>query len=89
MEIKTNRILVTSFASNVARWSPFFIVQKKLEEIFVLVGRSMQRIYKAAKKCGYLKGLIEPVETKDAKKSLQKIKFYIWQRAAKANQWEQ
>ena len=34
MEIKTNRILVTSFASNVARWSQFFTVQKKLEEIF-------------------------------------------------------
>ena len=35
MEIKTNRILVTSFASNVARMSPFSIVQKKLGEIFV------------------------------------------------------
>ena len=36
MELKTNRILVTSFASNVAsKWSQFFIAQKKREEIFV------------------------------------------------------
>ena len=28
----------------------------------------MHRIFKAAKKCGYLKGLIEPLETRDAKK---------------------
>ena len=35
MELKTNRILVTSFASNVARMESIFIVQKKLEEIFV------------------------------------------------------
>ena len=34
----------------------------------------MQRIYKAAKKCGYLKDLIEPLEPKDAKK-YQKTKI--------------
>ena len=28
----------------------------------------MQRIYKAARKCGYLHGLIEPLEPRDAKK---------------------
>ena len=28
----------------------------------------MNRIYKAAKKCGYLKGLLEPIEVRDAKK---------------------
>ena len=28
----------------------------------------MHRIYKAAKKCGYLKGPIDPIEPKDAKK---------------------
>ena len=40
----------------------------------------MQRIYKAAKKCGYLKGLIEPLDPKDAKK-FQKINslFSNWQ----------
>ena len=35
MEIKTSRILVTSFASNVARMESIFYLQKKLEEIFV------------------------------------------------------
>ena len=37
----------------------------------------MQRIYKAAKKCGYLKGLIEPVETKDAKKITKNKILYL------------
>ena len=68
MEIKTNRILVTSFASNVARMETIFYCAKKTERNICLVGRSMQRIYKAARKCGYLKGLIEPLEPKDAKK---------------------
>ena len=68
MEMKTNRILVTSFASNVARMESIFYCAKKTGRNICLVGRSMQRIYKAAKKCGYLKGLIEPLETREAKK---------------------
>ena len=66
MEIKTNRILVTSFASNVARMESIFYCAKKTGRSICLVGRSMQRIYKAAKKCGYLGNLIEPIEPKDA-----------------------
>tara|TARA_A100001015_G_scaffold130638_1_gene144922 strand:+ start:151 stop:1812 length:1662 start_codon:yes stop_codon:yes gene_type:complete len=68
MEIKTNRILVTSFASNVARMESIFYCAKKTGRNLCLVGRSMQRIYKAARKCGYLKGLIEPLDPRDAKK---------------------
>ena len=68
MELKTNRILVTSFASNVARMETVFYCAKKTNRNICLVGRSMQRIYKAAKKCGYLKGLVEPIDPKDAKK---------------------
>ena len=68
MEIKTNRILVTSFASNVARMETIFYCAKKTGRSICLVGRSMHRIYKAAKKCGYLKGLLEPVDPRDAKK---------------------
>ena len=68
MELKTNRILVTSFASNVARMESIFYCAKKTGRNICLVGRSMQRIYKAAKKCGYLKGLINPVEPREAKK---------------------
>ena len=68
MELKANRIIVTSFASNVARMESIFYCAKKIGRNICLVGRSMQRIYKAARKCGYLKDLIEPIEPKDAKK---------------------
>ncbi len=78
MEIKTNRILVTSFASNVARMESIFYCAKKTGRNICLVGRSMQRIYKAARKCGYLKGLIEPLDPKDAKKvSKNKILYLV------------
>ena len=76
MEIKTKRILVTSFASNVARMESVFYCAKKTGRSICLVGRSMHRIFKAAKKCGYLKGLLEPVDPRDAKKiSKNKILF--------------
>jgi len=68
MEIKSKRILVTSFASNVARMESIFYCAKKTGRSICLVGRSMHRIYKAAKKCGYLKGLLDPVDPRDAKK---------------------
>tara|TARA_B110001452_G_scaffold264572_1_gene267777 strand:- start:1397 stop:3058 length:1662 start_codon:yes stop_codon:yes gene_type:complete len=68
MEIKTKKILVTSFASNVARMESIFYCAKKTGRSICLVGRSMHRIYKAAKKCGYLKGLIQPLDPRDAKK---------------------
>ena len=68
MEIKNKRILVTSFASNVARMESIFYCAKKTGRSICLVGRSMHRIYKAARKCGYLKGLLDPIEPRDAKK---------------------
>ena len=77
MEIKTNRILVTSFASNVARMESIFYCAKKIGRNICLVGRSMQRIYKAARKCGYLKDLIEPLEPRDAKKSSKNKILYL------------
>ena len=46
------KIIVTSFASNVARMETIFIVLKTGRQIS-LVGRSMHRIYKAARQCGY------------------------------------
>ena len=66
METKSKRILVTSFASNVARMESIFYCAKKTGRSICLVGRSMQRIYKAAKKCGYLGNLINPIESKNA-----------------------
>jgi ribonuclease J len=78
MEIKTKRILVTSFASNVARMESIFYCAKKTGRSICLVGRSMHRIYKAAKKCGYLKGLLEPVDPRNAKKiAKNKILFLV------------
>ena len=68
MELKNKRILVTSFASNVARMESIFYCAKKTGRSICLVGRSMHRIFKAAKKCGYLKGLIEPLDPREAKK---------------------
>jgi len=77
MELKTKRILVTSFASNVARMESIFYCAKKTGRSICLVGRSMHRIYKAAKKCGYLKGLIEPLEARDAKKVSKNKILYL------------
>ncbi len=77
MEIKTNRILVTAFASNVARMESIFYCAKKTGRNICLVGRSMQRIYKAARKCGYLKEQIDPVEPRDAKKLKKNKILYL------------
>jgi ribonuclease J len=77
MELKTKRILVTSFASNVARMESIFYCAKKTGRSICLVGRSMHRIFKAAKKCGYLKGLIEPLEPKEAKKVSKNKILYL------------
>ena len=77
MEQKTKRILVTSFASNVARMESIFYCAKKTGRSICLVGRSMHRIFKAAKKCGYLKGLIEPLDPREAKKVEKKKILYL------------
>ena len=69
MSLKNKRIIVTSFASNVARMETIFYCAKKTGRDICLVGRSMHRIYKAAKKCGYMQNLIEPIETREAKKT--------------------
>lgn len=61
------RIIVTSFASNVARMETVFYCAEKTGRQISLVGRSMHRIYKAAKKCGYLNNVIEPIDSRDAK----------------------
>jgi len=70
------RIIVTSFASNVARMESIFYCAKKIGRQMSLVGRSMHRIYKAAKQCGYLNNLIEPLDPREAKKiSREKIVY--------------
>ena len=70
------RIIVTSFASNVARMESIFYCAEKLGRQISLVGRSMHKIYKAAKECGYLKNIMKPIDSRDAKKiSREKIVY--------------
>ncbi len=71
------RIIVTSFASNVARMESIFYCAEKLGRQISLVGRSMHRIYKAAKQCGYLKNIIEPLDSRDAKKISREKIIYL------------
>ena len=70
------RIIITSFASNVARMETAFYCAEKTGRQISLVGRSMHRIYKAARQCGYLKNLIEPIDPREAKNiSREKIVY--------------
>ena len=70
------RIIITSFASNVARMETAFYCAEKTGRQISLVGRSMHRIFKAARQCGYLKNVIEPIDSREAKKiSREKIVY--------------
>ena len=70
------RIIVTSFASNVARMESVFYCAEQTGRHISLVGRSMHRIFKAARQCGYLKNVIEPIDPRDAKNiSREKIVY--------------
>ncbi len=63
-----NRVIISSFASNVARMETIFYCAKKTGRNICLVGRSMHRIYKAAKQCGYLSDVLEPIDARDSSK---------------------
>jgi ribonuclease J len=70
------RIIVTSFASNVARMESVFYCAQHTGRHISLVGRSMHRIFKAARQCGYLKNVIDPIDPRDAKNiSREKIVY--------------
>ncbi len=71
------KIIVTTFASNVARMETVFYCAKKTNRQISLVGRSMHRIYKAARQCGYLKNLIEPIDPRDAKNISREKIIYL------------
>ena len=76
MQRLKKRIIVTSFASNVARMETIFYCAEKTGRQISLVGRSMHRIFKAARQCGYLKDVIEPIDPREAKKiSREKIVY--------------
>ncbi len=67
LERLKKRVIITSFASNVARMESAFYCAEKVGRQIALVGRSMHRIYKAAKQCGYLNNVIEPLDSRDVK----------------------
>ncbi len=71
------RVIVTSFASNVARMETVFYCAEKTGRQISLVGRSMHRIYKAARQCGYLKNVIEPIDPREAKKISREKIIYL------------
>ena len=47
----------------------------------------MHRIYKAARKCGYLENTIEPIDSRDEKIYLE-TKLFICAQEVKESQWE-
>ena len=71
------RIIVTSFASNVARMESVFYCAEKTGRQISLVGRSMHRIFKAARECGYLKNVIEPIDAREAKNFAREKIIYL------------
>jgi ribonuclease J len=68
LEKMKNRILITSFASNVARMETVFKVAEKIGRQVCLVGRSMNRIYQLARQCNYLQDIKVPIDIRDSKK---------------------
>ncbi len=76
MERLQKRIIITSFASNVARMETALYCAEKTGRQIALAGRSMHRIYKAARQCGYLQNVIEPLDARDVKNiSREKIVY--------------
>ena len=76
MERLKKRIVMTSFASNVARMETIFYCAEKTGRQISLVGRSMHRIFKAARQCGYLKNIIDPIDPRESKNiSREKIVY--------------
>ncbi len=71
------KIIVTSFASNVARMETIFYCAEKSNRKISLVGRSMHRIYKAAKQCGYLNNVMDPIDSRDAKNISKEKIIYL------------
>ena len=60
------RVLVTSFASNVARLSTLGWVARETGRSLCVAGRSLDRIQRVAKQCGYLKDFPDTVSPEEA-----------------------
>jgi len=55
----TGRVVVSTFASNVARMRAVALAAMAAERDVILVGRSMERVAAVARECGYLEGIPE------------------------------
>lgn len=60
------RVVITTFASNVARIESVAKAAEASGRSFVLVGRSLWKFYTAARAAGYLQDIREPLTDKDA-----------------------
>lgn len=60
------RVLVTAFASNVARLETVAKAAEASGRHFAMVGRSMERIVEVARECGYLRTMAAPVHVREA-----------------------
>ena len=55
-----------------------FYCAEKISRNVSLVGRSMNRIFNAARQCGYLKNVKDPIDPRDAKKiSREKDRIFV------------
>ena len=63
---KGRRVLVTTFASNVARLQTLGDVARKTGRQLCVAGRSLDRIIAAGQSCGYLKSLPEIIDVETA-----------------------
>ncbi len=61
-----NRVVITTFASNLARVESAFVAAEAAGRSVVMAGRSLWRVYEAAKEAGYLKGIKLPLNDKEA-----------------------
>ncbi|MCT2399506.1 ribonuclease J [Novosphingobium mangrovi (ex Huang et al. 2023)] len=63
---KGKRVLVTTFASNVARLQTLGDVARKTGRRLCVAGRSLDRIIRTGQACGYLRNLPEPIDVEEA-----------------------
>ena len=65
-KIKTNKIIITCFASNIARLETILKVSNEFNKCCVFLGRSIHRIYESARENNYLKNLNNIVSEKES-----------------------
>ena len=82
------KIVVTTFASNVARMETVFKCAEKVGRHLSLVGRSMYRIYILQESVVICKILSHRLIL-EMQKKYQEIKLFIYARVVKASLWEQ